>query len=341
MTSNSSQTSAQDYYPFGSLEPGRTYSSENYRFGFNGQEMDNEISGLTGTHTTAEFWEYDSRLGRRWNRDPITYTNHSSYLCFNGNPIKFADPLGLEGDPPSGGSSAGSAAAAKLKTLKTLPTVDIYGDRIYLPQKQKWYEKAWSAVTQIAEISRVFGEGFLNALSSDNTLGFNRQNPYERNDLTYTKQDIYATGQKVGDAVALLGGLVEMVGGCTGELVGIVTTPIGVGVPVQAVSITVITHSASVIVVSAKNLFSKVERTSDNAHGNPDAESQSLNNNAGKKFKGGTKKERDGNYLYTKERDFVKWFHRYYEDPSAPNVSNKEIDEAYKEWIRRGKPNVK
>ena len=26
------------YYPFGSLEMDRTYSSENYRFGFNGQE---------------------------------------------------------------------------------------------------------------------------------------------------------------------------------------------------------------------------------------------------------------------------------------------------------------
>ncbi len=35
-------TSAQDYYPFGSLEPGRTYSSDNYRFGFNGKENPSE-----------------------------------------------------------------------------------------------------------------------------------------------------------------------------------------------------------------------------------------------------------------------------------------------------------
>ena len=65
-----------------------------YRFGFNGQEMDNEITGLTGTHTTAEFWEYDSRLGRRWNLDPIVKENESPYLCFSGNPIWFSDPAG-------------------------------------------------------------------------------------------------------------------------------------------------------------------------------------------------------------------------------------------------------
>jgi len=87
-------TSAQDYYPFGSLEPDRTFSSDNYRFGFNGQEMDNEISGQTGTHTTAMFWEYDSRLGRRWNLDPKPQVSMSDYACFANNPIWFTDPLG-------------------------------------------------------------------------------------------------------------------------------------------------------------------------------------------------------------------------------------------------------
>ena len=43
--------------------------NDGYRFGFNGQEKVDEIAGA-GNHTTAEFWEYDTRLGRRWNRDP-------------------------------------------------------------------------------------------------------------------------------------------------------------------------------------------------------------------------------------------------------------------------------
>jgi RHS repeat-associated protein len=67
-----------------------------YRFSFNGQEQDNEIAG-DGNIMTAEFWEYDTRLGRRWNVDPITYSCQSSYTTFNNNPVIFVDPLGLFG----------------------------------------------------------------------------------------------------------------------------------------------------------------------------------------------------------------------------------------------------
>ena len=94
--------SAQDYYPYGMQMPGRTYlapwaSSLNYRYGFNGQERSDEIAGA-GNHTTAEFWEYDTRTGRRWNRDPQGKDNESPYLAFGGNPVYFSDPLGNEGE---------------------------------------------------------------------------------------------------------------------------------------------------------------------------------------------------------------------------------------------------
>ena len=80
--------------------PGRHASSGDYRYGFNGQEKDDEIKGVTGSHYTAEFWMYDARLGRRWEIDPMTgnYAWQSPYATFNNNPIIFADPLGLEGD---------------------------------------------------------------------------------------------------------------------------------------------------------------------------------------------------------------------------------------------------
>jgi RHS repeat-associated protein len=73
------------------------WTGENYRFGFNGQEMDNEISGQTGTHTTAIFWEYDARLGRRWNVDPLSKlaAGWSPYRAFFCNPILYSDPFGL------------------------------------------------------------------------------------------------------------------------------------------------------------------------------------------------------------------------------------------------------
>jgi hypothetical protein len=40
-----------------------------YRYGFNTQEKEDEISGSAGTHYSAEFWMYDTRTGRRWNLD--------------------------------------------------------------------------------------------------------------------------------------------------------------------------------------------------------------------------------------------------------------------------------
>lgn len=74
--------------------PGRVYSPGSYRFGMNGQMKDNEFTGQDGAHTTAQFWEYDSRIGRRWDRDPKPTIGISDYSCFANNPIWNSDPLG-------------------------------------------------------------------------------------------------------------------------------------------------------------------------------------------------------------------------------------------------------
>ncbi len=74
--------------------PGRNYTAtttSGYRFGFNGQEKSNEI--FEGS-TTALFWEYDSRTGRRWNVDPKGKIWESTYSCFGGSPLANIDPLG-------------------------------------------------------------------------------------------------------------------------------------------------------------------------------------------------------------------------------------------------------
>jgi hypothetical protein len=94
---NADVISAQDYYPFGMTMPGRKYSSSssNYRYGHGGQEKTDEISGA-GNHYTAEFWEYDPRLGRRWNIDPVVKPYESGYACFGNNPIWFIDHNGAD-----------------------------------------------------------------------------------------------------------------------------------------------------------------------------------------------------------------------------------------------------
>ncbi|PWV55754.1 hypothetical protein [Chitinophaga sp. S165] len=67
------------------------YNAGGYRYGFNGQEKSSEIGD---NNYTAQFWEYDSRIGRRWNIDAVY--KHSSYEAFAGNPISYADPSGLD-----------------------------------------------------------------------------------------------------------------------------------------------------------------------------------------------------------------------------------------------------
>ncbi len=81
-----------DYYPFGFPMPKR-FGRTLYRYGFNGQEKDNEIYG-EGQSYTAEFWQYDARLGRRWNVDPKPEASLSQYSTFANNPIWYSDLLG-------------------------------------------------------------------------------------------------------------------------------------------------------------------------------------------------------------------------------------------------------
>ena len=71
--------------------PGREYQAQPSRFGFNGHEHAPE---LNNDSYSAQFWQYDARLARRWNIDPKPIVGTSEYSAFNNNPIIFSDPLG-------------------------------------------------------------------------------------------------------------------------------------------------------------------------------------------------------------------------------------------------------
>jgi len=76
-----------------SISPSGIDFKPSLRFAFNGQEKTDEISGV-GNHTTALYWEYDTRLGRRWNLDPKPNVEESRYLAFKDSPVQFSDPDG-------------------------------------------------------------------------------------------------------------------------------------------------------------------------------------------------------------------------------------------------------
>lgn len=82
-----------NYYSYGSLQHDRHWNTASYRFGFNGQERDDNILGV-GNLNTAKYWEYDTRLGRRWNLDPVTQYSFSNYSVLGCNPITHVDPQG-------------------------------------------------------------------------------------------------------------------------------------------------------------------------------------------------------------------------------------------------------
>ena len=87
--------SVTDYYAFGAILPGRSYSSSEYRFGFNGMESDDEIKG---TKNSLDFGAriYDPRAGVWLSRDPMEdqYPYASSYSFALNTPIQAVDPDG-------------------------------------------------------------------------------------------------------------------------------------------------------------------------------------------------------------------------------------------------------
>ena len=87
--------SATDYYAFGSLMPGRSFNSTTHRYGFNGQEKDDEIKG-SGNSLDFGARIYDSRIGRWLAVDPGVnkQAGWSPYKAFNDCPIVYADPDG-------------------------------------------------------------------------------------------------------------------------------------------------------------------------------------------------------------------------------------------------------
>ncbi|WP_255362844.1 RHS repeat domain-containing protein [Tenacibaculum sp. MAR_2009_124] len=69
-----------DYYPFGMLVPNRHGQADSYRYGFQGQEKDDEIKG-EGNSVNYKFRMHDPRVGRFFAVDPLMskYPHYSPY----------------------------------------------------------------------------------------------------------------------------------------------------------------------------------------------------------------------------------------------------------------------
>ncbi len=113
---------ANDYYPFGMLMPGRRYTAnDNYRFGFNGKENDDNVKG-EGNQQDYGMRVYDPRVARFLSVDPLTikYPWYTPYQFAGNNPVKFIDLDGLE--------PANNPKTPGLNEIKAMEVVDFIHD---------------------------------------------------------------------------------------------------------------------------------------------------------------------------------------------------------------------
>ena len=89
--------SYNDYYPFGMLVPNRHQDSGEYRYGFQGQEKDDELKG-EGNSMNYEFRMHDPRIARFFATDPLEskYPFFSPYQFSANTPIMAVELEGLE-----------------------------------------------------------------------------------------------------------------------------------------------------------------------------------------------------------------------------------------------------
>ena len=111
--------STSDYYPFGLAMEGRSYSGDDYRFGFNGKEDDADFgSGIQDYGMRM----YDRKVARFFNVDPLTkkYPELTPYQFASNTPIQAIDLDGLEAFFVHGTSHTPKKAWANRKLVAAL-----------------------------------------------------------------------------------------------------------------------------------------------------------------------------------------------------------------------------
>jgi RHS repeat-associated protein len=92
--------SYSDYSPYGTILDNRHGNDNTYRYGFQGQERDDEIKGV-GNSYNYEYRMHDPRLGRFFAEDPLAdkYPHNSPYAFSENMVIHMVELEGLESAP--------------------------------------------------------------------------------------------------------------------------------------------------------------------------------------------------------------------------------------------------
>lgn len=139
---------------------GRSYNAGTYKFGYQGQEKDNEIKG-EGNSLNYTFRMYDPRVGRFFSGDPLTvkYPFYSPYQ-YSGNRV--IDMVELEGLEPTESGSYGGQGAIASQCDENGNTCE--GTENY---RWTWNNNYWNSVSfnvTNGELTSIFESGSAEAL---------------------------------------------------------------------------------------------------------------------------------------------------------------------------------
>ncbi len=100
-------SSYANYYPYGMMQPDRSWEGEEWRYGFNGKEMDHELTSQGDSYDYG-MRMYNAGVGRFLSVDPLSdkFPWWSPYQFAGNMPIHMIDLDGLEPADPQANSSA-------------------------------------------------------------------------------------------------------------------------------------------------------------------------------------------------------------------------------------------
>jgi RHS repeat-associated protein len=119
-----------DYYPYGMVMPNRNGSEGSYRYGFQGQEKDDEVKGA-GESVNYKYRMHDPRIGRFFAVDPLTdsYPWNSPYSFSENVVINAVELEGLEKGYVY--NVTGDGKSTKIKASHDYDNYNNFNQRVY------------------------------------------------------------------------------------------------------------------------------------------------------------------------------------------------------------------
>ncbi len=188
-------------FPFGMTLPNRHETQgDGYRYGFNGMEKDDEITGTEGSHLDFGARVYDSRVGRFLSNDPreSDYPYQSTYVYAANSPILFIDENGEGPIIPFQSFTASESMRSYIAILESTDDPEEL-DRLWGEFRRR-YEKYMSIPFSKVASVKVAKEQFENNKETLGELHYGKSGyDFFNNEVTFYGPDVAYQNGEVDD----------------------------------------------------------------------------------------------------------------------------------------------